>query len=265
MKREFAVLGLVIALGVGILGGWFIPSPITTPEGTSLLAQIKARGTIKVGTSADYPPFENYNITLDVIEGFDVDLTEAIADAIGVTVEWSDLPFDSLIGACSSGEIDMVAAALTYTAQRAEKLAPSSTYFSVSQVIIVKQSSSLTITHLANLTNTEVGVQSGTVMQEELEAVGMTAGVNLTTFARADLLMAELDTGAGILAAYVDGPIFEVFNKTYDFKIIFSTDPEPLALWTRHGEPELLYEINSVILDGYQSGWIYDMITTWFG
>jgi len=264
MKREFAILGLVVALGVGLLGGWFIPSPITTPESPSLLAQIKARGTLKVGTSADYPPFENYNITLDVIEGFDVDVAEAIAAAIGVTVEWSDIPFDNLIGACTSGEIDMLAAAMTYNTDRAKTLAPSSTYFSVSQVIVVKQSSLLTITDLANLTNTQVGVQSGTVMQDELVAEGMTVGVNLTTFSRADLLMADLDS-SGVEAVYVDGPIFEVFNRTYDFKIIFSTDPEPLAIWTRHGEPELLYEINSVILDGYQSGWIYDMITKWFG
>lgn len=265
MKREFAVLGFIIALGVGILGGWFIPTPLTAPEAPSLLATIKARGTIKVGTSADYPPFENYNITLDVIEGFDVDVAEAIAAAIGVSVEWSDIPFDNLIGACTSGEIDMLAAAMTYNTDRAKILAPSSTYFSVSQVVIVKQSSSLTITDLANLTNYQVGVQSGTVMQDELEAIGMTVGVNLTTFSRADLLMADLDTGFGVEAAYVDGPIFDAFNRTYDFKIIYSTDPEPLALWTRHGEPELLYEMNSVILDGYQSGWIYDMITMWFG
>ena len=119
MKREFAILGLVVALGVGLLGGWFIPSPITTPEGASLLSQIKTRGTIKVGTSADYPPFENYNVTLDLIEGFDIDVTEMIGDAIGVTVEWSDIPFDNLIGACLSGEIDMIAAAMNYNEERA--------------------------------------------------------------------------------------------------------------------------------------------------
>jgi len=264
MKREFAVLGIVIALGVGLLGGWFIPSPITTPEGTSLLSQIKSRGTIKVGTSADYPPFENYNVTLDLIEGFDVDVTEMIGDAINVTIEWSDIPFDSLIGACLSGEIDMIAAAMTYNVQRAQQLAPSSTYITVSQAVVVKQSSSLTITHLDNLTSYIVGVQSGTVMQDELVALGMTVGVDLITFARADLLMADLDIG-GIDAAYVDEPIFTAFNQTYALKIIFSTPSEPLALWTRHGEPELLYEINNVILDGYQSGWIYSMITMWFG
>lgn len=264
MKREFAILGLVVALGVGLLGGWFIPSPITTPEGASLLSQIKTRGTIKVGTSADYPPFENYNVTLDLIEGFDIDVTEMIGDAIGVTVEWSDIPFDNLIGACLSGEIDMIAAAMNYNEERALQLAPSSTYFAVSQAVIVKQSSSLTITSLNNLTNYQVGVQSGTVMQDDLEAIGMTVGINLTTFSRADLLMADLDLG-GIDAAYVDEPIFAAFNRTYDFKVILSTPSEPLAFWTRYGEPELLYEINNVILDGYESGWIYGTITTWFG
>jgi len=268
MKREFAVLGIVTALlvglGGGFLGGWFVPPPITTQEDASLLSQIKLRGTLKVGTSADYPPFENYNFTLDLIEGFDVDVTEMIGDGIGVTVEWSDIPFDSLIGACLSGEIDMIAAAMTYNEQRAQQLAPSSTYITVSQAVVVKQSSILTITHLDNLTSYTVGVQSGTVMQDELVALGMTVGVDLITFARADLLMADLDIG-GVDAVYVDEPIFTAFNQTYALKVIFSTPSEPLALWTRLGEPELLYEINNVILDGYNSGWIYTAITKWFG
>jgi polar amino acid transport system substrate-binding protein len=264
MKREFAILGIIIALGVGLLIGWFIPSPLVTPEPPSLLSKIKARGSLIVGTSADYPPFENYNITLDLIEGFDVDVTEMIGGALNVTVEWSDIPFNSLIGACLSGEIDMIAAAMTYDEERAKSLAPSSTYITVSQAVVVKLSSPITITHLENITAYKVGVQSGTVFQQELEDLGMTVGLDLITFTSANLLMSDLDSGA-IDAAYVDEPIFTAFNQTYALKIIFSTPSEPLSIWTRHGEPELLYEINNVILDGYHSGWIYPMITKWFG
>ncbi|MHA1914666.1 MAG: transporter substrate-binding domain-containing protein [Promethearchaeota archaeon] len=264
MKREIAVIGIIAALAVGILGGWFIPSPFAPTAGTPLIDTIESRGTIIVGTSADYPPFENYNITTDMIEGFDVDVTEMIADAMNVTVEWRDIPFDSLIGACTSGQIDMIAAAMTYDEDRAKILAPSTTYITVSQAVIVKESSILTIESLDNLTAYTVGVQSGTVMQSELEALGMTAGVDLILFARADLLIADLDIG-GVDAAYVDEPIFTAFNQTYSLKVIFSTPSEPLSLWTRHGEPGLLYEINTAIFDGYQSGWIFPIITKWFG
>jgi len=264
LKREIAVIGIVAALGLGLLGGWFIPSPIVPAAGTPLIDKIKSRGTIIVGTSADYPPFENYNITTDMIEGFDVDVTEMIADAMNVTVEWRDIPFDSLIGACTSGEIDMIAAAMTYDEDRAKTLAPSTTYITVSQAVIVKGTSIITIESLDNLTIYDVGVQSGTVMQQELEDLGMVVGINLFTFARADLLIADLNIG-GVDAVYVDEPLFGVFNQTYDLKVIFSTPSEPLALWTRHGEPGLLYEINAAIFDGYQSGWIYPIITKWFG
>ena len=60
MKREFAILGIIIALGIGFLGGWFVPSPITAPKPTPLIDQIVAKGELVVGTSADYPPFENF-------------------------------------------------------------------------------------------------------------------------------------------------------------------------------------------------------------
>ena len=54
-------------------------------------------------------------------------------------------------------------------------------------------------------------------------------------------------------------------NAPNDIKIIFSTDPEPLALWTRYSEPELLYVMNKVIFEGYQDGTIQDLIIKWFG
>ena len=264
MKREIAVVGIVAALAVGLLGGWFIPSPIAPAARTPLLDRIKSRGSIIVGTSADYPPFENFNVTTQMIEGFDIDVTEMIGDALSVTVDWRDIPFDSLIGACKSGEIDMIAAAMTYDKDRAKELAPSITYITVSQAVIVKLSSILTITSLDNLTAYTVGVQSGTVMQQELEDLNMTVGLDLITYARADLLIADLDLGT-IDAAYADEPIFTAFNVTYALKVIFSTPPEPLAFWTRLGEPELIYEINTAIFDGYQTGWIYPIMTHWFG
>jgi len=75
--------------------------------------------------------------------------------------------------------------------------------------------------------------------------------------------MADLDAGT-IDAAYVDEPIFTVYNEIYDLKIIFGTPTDPLALWVKYGEPELLYVINKVISEAYQNGSIYDLIERWF-
>ena len=264
MRREIGILGMIICIAAGFTVGLFIPGLFTEPTPTSLIDRIQARGYIIVGTSADYPPFENKTYPGGVIVGFDIDVSQMIADELGVTLQMQDIGFDSLIGACRAGTIDMIAAAMTYNAQRATQLAASVTYISVSQVVIVKNNSvdfTGPITSLDNLTTYEVGCQSGTVMQDELEAI---PGITVTTYASADILIQDLNAGS-IDAAYVDGPIFNAWEGTYDLRVIFSSAEEPLALWTRHGEPALLYEINKVIFDSYQNGSMYALINKWFG
>ncbi len=264
MKREIAILGIIIGIVVGFSVGWFIPGLLTEPAPTPLLDQIQDRGYIIVGTSADYPPFENKTYPGGEIVGFDIDVSQMIADALGVTLQMQDIGFDSLIGACKAGTIDMIAAAMTYNAQRAAQLAASTTYISVSQVVIVKNSSldfPAPITNLTDLIGFDVGCQSGTVMQDELDAI---SGINVFTYASADVLIQDLNAG-GIDAAYVDGPIFNAYETTYVLRVIYSSEEEPLALWTRHGEPALLYEINKVIFDSYQDGSMYTLINQWFG
>jgi ABC-type amino acid transport substrate-binding protein len=265
MKREYAVLGMVILFIVGGLAGWLIPAFLTaTPTQKPLLDQIQTRGELIVGTSADYPPFENKTYPGGVIIGFDIDLSQMIADEIGVDLQMQDMDFDSLIGACQAGTIDMIAAAMTFTTERAKQIDPSITYITSSSVVIVKNDSSLTITSLDNLTAYTVGVQSGTTMQEDLVALGMTLGANLKAYPRATDLMLALDVGT-VDAVYVDGPIFTAYSSTYDIKIIYSSEPDPLALWVRHGQPTLLYQINKVIFDSYQDGSMVTLINKWFG
>jgi ABC-type amino acid transport substrate-binding protein len=265
IKREIAIVAIVVALGIGLLGGWFIPSPIVGTR-TPLLDQIVARNSFIVGTSADYPPFENKTYPGGVIVGFDIDLSELIADEIGVPLQMVDIPFDSLIAACRAGTIDMIAAAMTYTEDRAKSLNPSLTYFNAARAVIALNDSGITIASIEDVTAYTVGVQKGTVMYEELgpEGLDMTVGVDLFVYDNAQDLMIALDTAA-IQLAYVDEPVYNAWKDIYNLELLFNTEPDPLALWTRHGEPELLYVMNKVIHDSYMDGSIYDVINLWFG
>lgn len=266
MKREIAVVGIVAALAVGLLGGWFIPSPIAPSARTSLLDQIIARGELVVGTSADYPPFENKTFPGNEIVGFDIDLSELIADEIGVTLKMVDLTFDSLVASCKAGTVDMLAAGMTYTQERAAQLAPSITYINVTQVIVAQNNSGITITDIDDVTAHVVGVQTGTVMYDELGPGGlnMSVGSELYIYDNANDLMVALDGGA-IDLAYIDGPVFTAWEGVYDIEILFSTGIDPFVLWTQHGEPELLNIMNTVIYESYLTESIFDVINLWFG
>jgi ABC-type amino acid transport substrate-binding protein len=259
MKREFAVLGMVICLVVGGLGGWLIPTFLGAQPRVSLLNEIKTRGYMVVGTSSDWPPFEIFNVTTDKLEGFDIDLCELIADYLNVTIQWQDMSFDLLVEACVKGSVDLIAAALFITEDRLEVLAPSVPYIRTNEVVIVKESSSITISDLADLASYDIGVQTGTAEQYELDDLSIT----YTDYPRADLLIQALVNDV-IEVAFVDEPVFTVWSKTFDLKSIFTVLAEPTALFTRLGQPEFLQAINTVIVNAYKDGTLDALIEKWF-
>lgn len=80
-----------------------------------------AADTIRVGMSGGYFPFTF--VRQDKLQGFEVDLMNALAAKTGDTVEFSTMSFSGLIGALEAGRIDTVANQITITPERAAKFA----------------------------------------------------------------------------------------------------------------------------------------------
>ena len=76
----------------------------------------EVKGIIKVGISADFPPFEY--MENNKLLGFDIDLMNYIAARIGYGVEFVNMSFDKLIPAVISGEVDCAISAITATDER---------------------------------------------------------------------------------------------------------------------------------------------------
>ena len=68
-------------------------------DSDSYIDQIKAKGELVVGTSADYPPYEFHTEIdgVDTIVGFDIAIAQAIADDLGVELKIVDMSFDNLL------------------------------------------------------------------------------------------------------------------------------------------------------------------------
>ena len=74
-------------------------------------------GIIKVGTSADFNPFEYYDENGE-LAGFDIDLMNYIGERTGIEIEFVDMPFDKLIPAVLKGEVDCAISAISVTEER---------------------------------------------------------------------------------------------------------------------------------------------------
>jgi polar amino acid transport system substrate-binding protein len=73
---------------------------------------------LRIGTEPDYAPYAFYED--GVLQGFDIDLGNAICDRGGFTCTWVEMAFEDLVGAVAAGEIDIAIAGMAATPSRAE-------------------------------------------------------------------------------------------------------------------------------------------------
>ncbi|MGM8885774.1 amino acid ABC transporter substrate-binding protein [Psychrobacter sp. 1U2] len=86
----------------------------TAEGGSELLQRINNGGTINVGTEGTYPPF-TYHDQSGKLTGYDVEVTRAVADKLGVDVEFKETQWDAMLAGLDSKRFDMVANQVSLT------------------------------------------------------------------------------------------------------------------------------------------------------
>ena len=182
---------------------------------TEKLQQIKDAGVLKVGTSAEYSPYEFHKVVdgEDKIVGFDDFLVQEIAKDMGVKVEYEDMDFDGLLGALQADKVDIVLAGMTPDEKRKKSVDFSDIYYTNSNVCIVAKGKEDTIKKSEDLKDLKVGVQKGTT---QADYVTNTLGItNATQLKRIPDLMLELQNGK--IDVIVTGKaVAEINVKKYD-------------------------------------------------
>lgn len=83
----------------------------------TLLDRINQHGTITVGTEGTFAPF-TYHDRHGKLTGYDVEVTRAVAKKLGVTVDFKETPWDSMLAGLKSGRFDMVANQVALTTKK---------------------------------------------------------------------------------------------------------------------------------------------------
>ena len=94
-----------------------------------LLIPAESPPTVRIGTDGDYPPF-NYVDEHGALQGFDVDIAQALCERLDLRCEWALYDWQELIPALLAHEIDAIAASVSITAQRRELVSFSDRYYS---------------------------------------------------------------------------------------------------------------------------------------
>lgn len=172
MKKMISIILMVAMMAVLITGCATSSGEMASTEGTTAaandkLSQIKAKGVLVLGTSADYPPFE-FHMEVDgkdTIVGFDIDIAKKIADAIGVELQIIDMKFEGLLPALTAGKIDLIVSGMTPTDERKQSVDFSIVYYDAMQTMLVASANVDSLTTVEAFTGKKVGVQKASVQE----------------------------------------------------------------------------------------------------
>ncbi len=170
--RWLAVLACVFTLTAAACGEDAAEPPADSPAaefpaGTTM-ADLQEAGTITIGVKFDVPPFGFKNPTTDEVEGFDVDLGKAIADALGVEPEFIEAISDNRIPFLTDGTADLILSTMTITTDRDAEIDFSIPYYIAEGRVLVPEDSD--ITGVEDLAGTTVCTATGSTYEENLKA-----------------------------------------------------------------------------------------------
>ena len=233
------------------------------PELRAMLpGELLAQSTrITVGTESGYPPFE-YTNEAGRIVGFEIDLFDAASDRLGLKYTFHDMPFKTLLGELYASNVDVIAAAMSDTAERQVE-SDFVDYYNDSDAIMVPAGNPEGIKTLKDLCGRTVAVLTGSTQEEALadlnSAECQAKPVQVVQFdtdadalahvqeGKADAELTQWSTGAYNAKQVGSGDIFEVANT----EII---NPTPLGFVFLKGDVELVraYQaaVQSIIDDG---------------
>lgn len=108
------------------------------PAAMPLITTPGEHGVLRLGTAAVTEPF-SFMRGSNAVVGFDIELAQRVAHQLDKKLEIVNLEFGALIPALISGKVDMIAACITITAERSQKVLFSAPYYNGGIAALVKQ------------------------------------------------------------------------------------------------------------------------------
>ena len=258
--KAFGIIIVVALLSSSFLGCVGLQSSIDS---------IKKRGTLIVGTSGGFPPFESVNETTQALEGLDIDLAEKIADALDVQLDVRNFQdFAALIGSVKTGQVDMVLAGMSITTDRNKSVTFSIPYFKADQAIVVR-SDRTDISSPSDLAGKKISVNQGTTgatwVDDNLVATEMVTANDVHKFGYASDALLELVSNR-VDALVIDSPVAAAYVANHaGIKIVYTiVTNEYYGIAMNKNSVELIQFVNDLLAQMEASGEMQQLVSKWF-
>jgi polar amino acid transport system substrate-binding protein len=237
-------------------------------EAAPVLSRIVESGTLKIGMSGNQPPFNVVSKSGKLI-GYEVDLANLLADAMGVKVEFVQKPFGELMGALEEGGIDAIMSGMTMTPKRNLKAAFVGPYIVSGKSILTKSATLAALEDAEEIDRASIKIVAlkGSTSEKFVQNV-----LEKTTYIPVD----DYDTGVQMVidgkadALVADFPICALSQMRFpDAGLATLTEPmtiEPIGIALAPGDSLLVNMVSNYLgalegiglLDALEKKWFED-------
>lgn len=212
-----------------------------------------------------YPPF-TYHDDNGELTGLDVELGKALAEKLGVEVEFQEAAWDSLLIGIDTGRFDTVINSVSITDERAEKYDFSDPYYYEARRVVVRADDD-SINGPEDLNGKKIATNTTNAFipwyeENGAEVVGIDTSaeaIDLVLSGRADFLGISVP----VLNAYLDEHPDAADKLKAAFVIPNSEDV--IAIPVRKGEPEFLDAINAALAELREEGTLKEISEKYLG
>jgi ABC-type amino acid transport substrate-binding protein len=273
---KIVTIGLVVVMLVVGFAVGLIASPLIMPQDSTatdtVWENIQKTGVIRVGTDPTWPPYQLRDDVTGEIVGFEVDLANACAEMLGLTIDWQDVSFDNIILSVQQGQLDMGVSGFSITPVRLDKVSFTIPHSTTEGQVIMLQSTMTdrgitTVDSLEDLKTLgiTVGTQDGNVEKEELEA----AGVDIRSWSdSASPFQDMVSANPSVQAVYAETPITTTWIAEFEAQgtpvgVIYEHPYYPVAFLVSKNSNTLLDKINGALTELIYDGTVDELKAEW--
>jgi cyclohexadienyl dehydratase len=259
LKGALIALGLAATMALG--------QQAASAADESLLHRILNRGTLRVGTTGDYPPYSELDQATNTYKGYEIDVVTALAADLGVKLEFVPTTWDTLGAGIAADKYDVVASGVTMTLERLKSVAFTEPYLDSPLVplILKKDDGKFASWRDLDQEGVKLAVMAGTSAEESAKKNFTKAEIVSITAPALDYQ--ELLAGR-VTAAITDTVFIKKALAQYekDFAVVAIDQPiegQPNSMMTLQGDQVWLNWLNTWIELKKQTGFFDSLFQKW--
>lgn len=257
-KNKLLVLALILVLSVSAMFLTGCGDDTTDEENVTLV----------VGLDDTFAPM-GFRDEAGELVGFDIDLATAVAEEMGLQIEFKPIDWNAKEMELKAGTIDCVWNGMSVTPERLENMALSNKYLNNKIVLMALADSDLDVKDAKELANLKIGTQTDSSALEMLKANEEYDNFkdNIDEYKTYDIAIMDLKAGR-IDVVVIDQVLGEYTNNNLGGQMkecTYSLGDDYYVIGFEKGNTELRDRVNTAIQAVIDSGKAAEISNTWFG